>query len=157
MNVQELVADLAEQGVRLSVSEGQIAYEAPQGILTPGLKAKLSEHKTQVLEVLTRQSSPPLTDVLPGGVVESQGSLIASDVCAMRLSDFAKAGLVVEVRSEVLGEVVVFASDNARVDPGERRVVYRASELREMLDLGPNSLRQVHRVKKPFRGTVRAN
>jgi putative addiction module component (TIGR02574 family) len=34
----------------------------------------------------------------------------------MRLEDFAREGLVVKVRSRVLEEVVVFASDNARVD-----------------------------------------
>jgi hypothetical protein len=36
----------------------------------------------------------------------------------MRLEDFARAGLVVEVWSAVLEEAVVPASDDARIDPG---------------------------------------
>jgi hypothetical protein len=72
----------------------------------------------------------------------------------MRLSEFASARLVVEVRSDVLGEVVIFASDNAIVDPGERRVVYRAAELRDLLRIQPEGLRQIHRMKQLFRGTV---
>jgi hypothetical protein len=69
-----------------------------------------------------------------GGVSEACPSLHVSGICAMRLEDFARAGLVVEVRSQVLEEVLVFASDNARVDPGERRTVYRAHELRVRSD-----------------------
>ena len=75
----------------------------------------------------------------------------------MPLSEFAEAGLVVEVYSSVLAERVLFASDNARLDPGERRVVYRASELRELLGLSSAELRRVHDTKRVFGGTVLAN
>jgi len=51
----------------------------------------------------------------------------------------------------------VFASDNAIVDPGERRVVYRAAELRELVGLGPADLRCLHNVKKIFGGTILAS
>jgi hypothetical protein len=73
----------------------------------------------------------------------------------MRLDDFACAGLVVTVWSEVLGERVTFASDNARVDPGELRPVYRARELRALLGLSdPGELRRIHAVKRTFRGSI---
>ena len=75
----------------------------------------------------------------------------------MRLDEFAEAGLVLRVRSDALDEVVVFASDNATVDPHEPCVVYRARELVELVKLGESSLREVHRIKKMFRGTVQAS
>jgi hypothetical protein len=56
---------------------------------------------------------------------------------------------VAEVWSRVLGEAVVFASDNARLDPGELWPVYRAHELRVLLGLtAPGELRRIHEVKK---------
>ena len=75
----------------------------------------------------------------------------------MPLSEFAHAALILVVRSNILGETVILASDNALVDPGEQRPVYRAAELRALLGLerfGRDELRQVHRVKRTFRGTI---
>jgi hypothetical protein len=52
-------------------------------------------------------------------------------------------------------EAVVFASDDAPVDPGELRTMYRARELRVLLGLTtPRKLRLVHEVKRLFRGTI---
>jgi hypothetical protein len=53
--------------------------------------------------------------------------------------------------------VVVFASDHAVLDPGERRVVYRANELRELVGLRPEDLRFVHRAKATFGGSIVAS
>lgn len=92
-----------------------------------------------------------------GGVVETRAPLTTAGVAAMPLSDFALAGLVVEVRSEILGEVVVLASDNALLDPGERRTVYRARELAELVGLGAADLRRLHGVKRVFGGSLEAS
>ena len=55
----------------------------------------------------------------------------------------------------MLGEQIIFASDNAAVDPGELRPVYRAHELRVLLGLrDPGELRRIHELKKTFRGTI---
>jgi hypothetical protein len=81
-----------------------------------------------------------------------------AEVCAMRLDDFARAGLVVTVWSNVLGERIILASDNARVDPGELRPIYRARELRALLGLrDPAELRRIHEIKRTFRGTITDN
>jgi hypothetical protein len=59
------------------------------------------------------------------------------------------------VWSAVLEEAVVFASDDARVDPGELRTVYRAHELRVLLGLTtPREIRRVQEVKRLLRGTI---
>lgn len=84
---------------------------------------ELRAHKPKVLRRLAL-ARPAVADALGGGA-ESSPSLL--------VEEFARAGLVVEVWSEVLGEAVVLASDDACVDPGEVRAVYRAHELRVLL------------------------
>ena len=55
----------------------------------------------------------------------------------------------------MLDEAVVFASDDALVDPLVLRPVYRAHELRVLLGLLTlRELRRVHEVKRSFRGTI---
>ena len=56
-----------------------------------------------------------------------------AEVAGMSLERFARAGLVVKVRSTLLDEVVLFASDNAELPRDERRLVYRAADLRRLL------------------------
>lgn len=82
-------------------------------------------------------------------------TLASPEVVAMPLEEFGEAGLVVAVRCQLFGETVVFASDNAPVDPGERRVVYGAAELQDLLGLGPEDLHTIHQFKKLFGGTAR--
>ena len=71
----------------------------------------------------------------------------------MTLEAFSTAGLVVRVTSRLLGEDVLFASDNAvNVDEEGALVVYRADELLRLVQLPQECIRTVHRVKKAFRG-----
>lgn len=96
----------------------------------------------------------PGSDGLPftGSALEGLPTLpLGLDLGALRLDDFAGAGLVLEVRSELLADTVVFASDDARIAEGETRVVYRAAELRELRRLGPEQLRFVHELKRALR------
>ena len=76
------------------------------------------------------------------------------EVEEMVLGDFARAGLVVRVRSRLLDEEVLFVSDNVRnVDEEGELVVYRAAELLLLGKLTPEGVRDVHRVKRIFRGS----
>ena len=68
----------------------------------------------------------------------------------LTLSDFAHAELQVVVFSRLLGEEVVFASDNAEIADSETRTIYRARELRSLAGLGAADLHAVHRVKSLF-------
>jgi hypothetical protein len=95
-----------------------------------------------------------LESALGGTAAADRQSLLAADVIAMRLDEFATARLRVEVTSDVLGERVVFASDNTKLDPGEPLVIYRAAELRELVGFSPDDLRKVHAIKKMFGGTI---
>ena len=150
MTAQELLSDVRALGVEIRV-DGNYLRLRPKRVLTPELQLELREHKRELLVLLSPASS--LGQVL-GGVVEVEPSLCADDICEMPLEEFANAGYVVPVRPVALNEVVVLASDNATVDPGEKRVVYRAAELAELGGLGPESLESVHQLKKVFGGSV---
>lgn len=72
----------------------------------------------------------------------------------MPLSEFAESGLVREVTSRMLGEVVLFAADNGEIPADNSLVVYRASELRAMVGVSPDALRAAHAVKKKLEGEL---
>jgi hypothetical protein len=151
MRLETVLAELESRGIELRAAGDHLQFR-PVEAVPPELVAELRTHKAELLLRLT--PAAVVADAL-GGVSEVHPSLLVAEVCAMRLEDFARAGLVVEVRSEVLGEVVIFASDNARVDPGELRAVYRAHELQVLLALrDAHELRSVHAAKKIFRGVI---
>jgi hypothetical protein len=148
------LSELDILGITIEGDERRLRLR-PRSKVNPELLCRLRQHKPEILALLGRRRT--VARSLPGGAVAAQRSLIDEGVCQMPLEEFAQAGLVVTVYSEVLGETVLFASDNAVVDPSERRAVYRAAELREVLDLPPAGLRRVHEVKKIFGGTVEAS
>ena len=76
-------------------------------------------------------ASVAIRELLPAIELGDRPSV--NEVAEMSLERFARAGLVVKVRSTLLDEVVLFVSDNARVSKDERRTVYRAADLRRLL------------------------
>jgi hypothetical protein len=149
----EVLEELRRRGVRVEARGEVLHVEAPRGTLSPALVESLRELKLELLRLVA--PAPRTVGDALGGVSEVQASVLDAEVCAMSLEDFARAGLVVEVWSRVLGEAIVFASDDARLDPGERRAVYYARELQVLLGLtAPGELRRIHEVKRIFRGTI---
>ena len=83
---------------------------------------------------------------------------IGDELGAMSLDLFAQAGLIVRVRSEVLGCQILFVSDNvpeAALTDADLPV-YRAAELRKLalLHPEPHHLRGLHDAKTIFDGTI---
>ncbi len=149
----EVLAELRRRGVLVEARGEVLHVEAPRGTISPDMLRRLRLLKPELLRLVA--AAPPTVGDGLGGVSAVQPSLLVAEVCAMPLADFARVGLVVEVWSKILGEVVVFASDDARIDPGELRPVYRAHELQVLLGLtAPAELRRVHEVKTMFRGTI---
>jgi len=149
MDAQSILAELESRGVELQALGGRLRFH-PARAVPPHLVEELRSRKAELLRLLT---APAVGDTL-AGVRAAQPSILAAEVCEMKLEDFARASLVLEVWSETLREVVVLASDNALLDPGERRSTYRAAELKEMLSFDAVSLKRVHQVKFLFRGTI---
>ena len=71
-----------------------------------------------------------------------------------RLSHLLAERGIVHVWSQVLGEAVVWAADNARIPPETIEVVYREAELQRLAGLQPEMVRAVHRTKKALDGEV---
>jgi TubC N-terminal docking domain len=152
MTAAEVLSELKSRHVELVVDGDRLRFR-PVGAVPEDLRAKLRAHKAELVELLKLHQGLPLRDALPGGVVGPQTCLVAESL-EMSLEEFAGAGLVVEVWSGDLDEAVVLASDDAVVDPGELRVVYRAAELRGLVGVQPRDLRNLHDIKKTFRGSI---
>ena len=56
MNTLKFIAFLHRLDIKLSVQDGQLRQDAPRGVLTPSLRAELSERKVELLVAL-RQAS----------------------------------------------------------------------------------------------------
>ncbi len=154
MNAQELLAKVESRGVVLRAAGDRLRYQ-PREAVDRELLEDLRTHKRELLDLLRSRAS--VAGSIPGEVEPTRWPVSESELLAMPLSEFATAGLVVEVLSEALDETVILASNNAAMDPGERRVVYRAAELRELIGLKPADLRMVHEVKRVFGATIRPN
>lgn len=48
MTPQELLAELEQRGVKLTVAGDKLRYDAPAGALTPELKEALRQHKAEI-------------------------------------------------------------------------------------------------------------
>ena len=65
-----------------------------------------------------------------------------------RLSSLLADKPIQRVRSAVLGEDVLWAADTAEIPKDNALVVYRESELRELVGRSPDALRAIHRCKR---------
>jgi hypothetical protein len=153
MTAAEILSELHARRVEVAVIGGRLRYR-PASAVPEALLSELRANGAELIQLLSARETPRLQQALPGGVTDPKQSVLIAEVVAMTLDEFAQAGLIVEVASRVLDEVVLFASDNAVLDPGERRVVCRAQELREVLHYQPEDLVSVHNVKKVFGGTI---
>jgi len=151
MGVQELLAKIEALGVALRVNGDRIQF-SPPGSLPDNLRSELRSHGLDLLAAL--RCPPSVSEALPGTVEPDRWPVTEGELLSMPLEDFARSGAVVRVWSSVLEERLILAADNGDVEPGERRVVYRAGELRELAGLSPEGLQEVHRVKKLFRGRI---
>ncbi len=72
------------------------------------------------------------------------------------LSSLFADGPVHRCRSRVLDEDVLFVADGTEVPANDKLVVYRQSELNQVVGMTPEQLRGIHVAKKLFNGTIKA-
>ncbi len=154
MNATHLIDAIESAGTRLRVEGDRLMMKAEQPLPDPLLVA-LRDRKAEIVSTLRER--PTVSTAVPGSLESRDMPAMAADVAEMPLDDFQNAGLALPFFSTVLNEEVVFASDNAVIDPGERRVVYCAAELWHMREMSPNLLRSAHEVKRIFGGTIGPN
>jgi amino acid adenylation domain-containing protein/non-ribosomal peptide synthase protein (TIGR01720 family) len=93
MNVQQLVTDLAGQGVELWTEGERLRYKAPKEVITPALLETLKSHKEALLDLLTHDHRDhPLSYGQRGIWFEQQ---LAPDSFAFNVSFVAKVHSVV--------------------------------------------------------------
>lgn len=127
MTSDQVLAELEEIGVELHASGGDLWFQPAENV-PHALLCELRALKPKLLQVLTLRRALAL---LP--------------------ADFEAAGLRVVIYSELLGERIIFASDNAQLPESDRgSVVYRVAELRELVGLGPEDVVRVHRARRIF-------
>jgi len=64
MNARELIHQVEELGITLRVAGDKLRVKAQVGIITPAIKAELTSHKAEILEVLREPANqPPVTRV----------------------------------------------------------------------------------------------
>ncbi|MDA0337103.1 MAG: hypothetical protein O2782_18225 [bacterium] len=61
---------------------------------------------------------------------------------------------IVRVRSRLLGEVVVWVSDAVEITEEVAEIVYRESELRQMVGQSPDEVRAIHALKRALDGEL---
>jgi hypothetical protein len=98
---EEFLEELRRCGVQVEAREEVLRVEASRGALSPELVQSLRRFKPALLRLVAPEAARTVGEAL-GGVSASGASLLIADVCAMRLEEFARAGLVVEVWSAVL-------------------------------------------------------
>lgn len=145
MNAHRLLSQLQRSGVILAPRGERLHVDAPKGVLTEEIQQMMAQHKPELMRLLE-------------GVSEEESQPRLDAVAAMKLDDFAQAGLIVLVRSEVLSTDVLFVSDNVPESKLEGRpeVVYRTHELKKLARVPPDpaDLRNVHMVKEILGGTI---
>lgn len=117
--------------------------------------ARAREFDRELLDTprVARQASPVLVErPLPASAEPSSGLPSQGELLAMSYEEFAKADLVLLVRSAVLGDDIALASSDeaARRAPREM-VVYILDELRKFYvggTLDVDALKALHRLKK---------
>jgi thioesterase domain-containing protein/NRPS condensation-like uncharacterized protein/acyl carrier protein len=65
MNVTELLAELSQRNVKLSVDSGQLNIRAPKGVLTKELRESLTESKAEILAFLQKANASTTPQLLP--------------------------------------------------------------------------------------------
>ena len=75
MNLDELLAELSQRGVKLWADGDQLRIRAPKAILTPELRDSLTEYKAELLSLLRQRNMAASTTSIPLSPVPRIGNL----------------------------------------------------------------------------------
>ncbi len=142
MSAEVLLEELSRRGVSLAADGERLTYKAPRGALTDELREAIIILKPELLGLLHRLAT-----------TQAEGE---DDFSRMTLSEFAQSRRTLRIRSHMLGEDVWWVSDESlrRTVPDPTLVVYTAAELQHLVDISPQDLINLHRIKKTFHGHI---
>lgn len=87
-------------------------------------------------------------------IAQQEALTLPENVDQLRLSQLFSETPVRRVRSEVLGEVILFAADHATIPEDNSLVIYRQSELKQLVGCSPERLRAIHASKQVLDGEL---
>ena len=154
MNVPEIISRIRSKGVTLRTFGDRLQAYSKQAI-PHDLLEELGHHNQEIFNYLYEETT--VAGALPGPIKPLQSPSLGADILSLPLRQFAKTTHVIDVASDTLKDDIVLAGDDAVIDPGEQRVVYRAHELCELAGCSPEELCQIHTIKRQYGGCARAN
>ncbi|MGG6270647.1 hypothetical protein ACQ4M3_26805 [Leptolyngbya sp. AN03gr2] len=77
MNIPQLIADLAQQGILLQANQDKLSIRSAKGALTPEVRETLATYKTEILSFLQIDTSIEPDDETEGGSLRTIGRLIS--------------------------------------------------------------------------------
>lgn len=75
MNLEQLLAELSQRGVKLWLDGDRLGIRAPKGVLTPELKEALSQNKADILAFLQKANTAANTQLPPLVALPREGTL----------------------------------------------------------------------------------
>ena len=94
MNARELIDHVEELGISLRVAGDKLKVKAQVGIITPAIKAELSSHKAEIIEVLLQPVIGNRTTRVYQVVVDTDGEhklMTVIDPSGSSLESFQKS------------------------------------------------------------------
>ncbi len=61
MTAREFLATIAQQGIQVWTEGEKLRFRAPIGVLTPDQRSTLRRHKTEIIDLLSRHKTLPLS------------------------------------------------------------------------------------------------
>ncbi|MCH9647747.1 MAG: hypothetical protein K0U98_05870 [Deltaproteobacteria bacterium] len=143
MSTKELTSELLNLALTIQVS-GKTVRLRPKRLLDEAAVDKLRLLRAELLATLRDQQAQLVKTLLGPPGREHRAAF----------KSFAEGRRIFEAPWDLFGEPVLFASDNAELDPQETRPVYRAAELSQLVGLSRAELQRVHEIRKIFGGTI---
>ena len=153
MSVTELLSGLAQQGIHISLGEGdQLSVSAPKGALTAEVRQRLSEHKPQLLELLRASKAQPVEPEVPLLVADPANRYEPFPLTDIQQAYWLGRGGAVEmgdVSIHVYWEHDFHPLDVARMERAWQKVIARHDMLRAVIL--PDGRQQILREVPPLR------
>ena len=149
--VGTLICDLSEQGIKLSVNQGNLKVDAPKGRVTPDVLRVLKDRKTEIIKELK------------GVDEEFQFGKTASLYRSAKLPNrihldeaihlYLERGWI-QIYSTYLESNIYLVRDDAIRVPDPSIPKYTQAEIQSLKDLTLDELKTLHEAKVLFKGKI---
>lgn len=97
---ERIVEDCEAHGIELSVGESSSAldYDAPTGVMTPGLLSRLAVHKAEVIQLLVEREERAALSGCPDNLSASQWMRVMNHPAVVKLQGIGLFHSIFEVR-----------------------------------------------------------